>query len=393
MRSSMSLPVSVLMIGPSPQLMGGMSTVIGQMLRLDFAGRYALSALPITMTSGSGESGPRRIARHVGQRLLLGRMLRDSPATIVHIHTCSGFSFHRSAWDLRVARRQGCRTILHMHGAQFDEYFSRATKLEQRFIRLALTAADQVIALSDSWREKLRRIAPDARLAVIENAVQEVECKRRRPSRSVCRFLTLARMDVWKGIDDLLDASAILKRQGIPFELTLAGPPGSAGDAMILEKKIADRTLIGYVRYLGPAAGEAKATLLAESDVYVQPSHQEGMPLAVLEAFAHRLPVIVTRVGAMAEVVDHEVQGLVVPAWNPAALACAMGAIAIDPPRRLAMGGAGHELATTRFALTRFRDNLLGLYDELLRESVSRSKLTGTQPPFFRLAAARQGLQ
>ena len=125
----MSLPARVLTIGPSHELMGGMSTVIGQMLQLDFAGRYAVSALPITMAPGSGESGPRRIARHVGQRLLLGKTLRESPAAIVHIHTCSGFSFHRSAWDLRVARRHGCRTVLHMHGAQFDEYFSSARRL------------------------------------------------------------------------------------------------------------------------------------------------------------------------------------------------------------------------------------------------------------------------
>jgi glycosyltransferase involved in cell wall biosynthesis len=264
-----------------------------------------------------------------------------------------------------------------MHGAQFDEYYSQARRLEQRFIRLAFMAADRVVALSEGWREKLRRLAPDARVTVIENAVEEMSNKSRRPTRSACRFLTLARMDVWKGIDDLLDACAILKRHGLPFELTLAGPAGSAGDATIIDKKIADRDLEGFVRYVGPAVGEAKARLLADSDVYVQPSHQEGMPLSVLEAFAHSLPVVATCVGAMAEVVDHEVQGLVVPAKDPAALACAMGTLAIDPPRRLAMGDAGYRLATTRFALTRFRDDLLELYDGLLRESFTRSKLSG----------------
>ncbi len=373
----MSMPARVLTIGPSHELVGGMSTVIGQMLQLDFAGRYTLSSMPITMSSGPGESGPHRIARHIGQRLLLGKALRESPVAIVHIHTCSGFSFHRSAWDLRVARRHGCRTVLHMHGAQFDEYFSRARPLEKRFIRLALMAADRVVALSEGWREKLRRMAPDARLTVIENAVEAIRDKARRSTRSTCRFLLLARMDLWKGIDDLLDACAILKRQGVPFELTLAGPAGSAGDAAVIARKIADRTLEEIVRYVGPAFGEVKSRLLTESDVYVQPSHQEGMPLAVLEAFAHCLPVIATRVGAMTEVVDHEVQGLMVPARDPGGLACAMGALAIDPPRRIAMGDAGHRLATTRFAMTRFRDDLLGLYDGLQRENNVRSKLTG----------------
>lgn len=363
----MHQPVHVLTIGPSPDLVGGMSTVIAQMLRLNFAPRFTLSALPITMSCGPAESGPRRAARHVGQRLLLGKTLRNQSAAIVHVHTCSGFSFHRSAWDLTVARRHGCRTVLHMHGARFREYFSGARRLEQRLVRAALEAADRVIALSDGWKEKLLAIAPEARVAVIENAVEKAPFENPRSASGVCRFLTIARMDSWKGIDDILDACAILKRQGCFFELILAGPAGTAGDAATITEKISQRGLANLVRYMGPVIGDAKAKLLADSDVYVQPSHQEGLPISVLEAFACRLPVIATRVGAMPEVIEHEVQGLLVPSKNPVALATAMSSLAIDPPRRIAMSTEAYRLAATRFSLSRFRDDLVELYDALIR--------------------------
>jgi glycosyltransferase involved in cell wall biosynthesis len=362
----MHQPAHVFTIGPSSELVGGMSTVIGQMLQLNFAPRYTLSALPVTMSPTSSERGPRRAARHLGQRLLLGKMLRRGRAAIAHVHTCSGFSFHRSAWDAAVARRHGCRTVLHMHGARFDEYFAAAPRLEQRLVRAALQSADRVIALSRSWQEKLLGIAPDARVSVIENAVERRGATHQ-SERGTCRFLTLARMDAWKGIDDILDACAILKRHGISFELVLAGPAGTAGDAARIAAKIAQRNLETLVRYVGPALGEAKAKLFATSDVYVQPSHHEGLPISVLEAFASRLPVIATRVGAVPEVVEHEVQGLLTPPKNPAALAAAMSSLAIDPPRRIAMGNEGYQLAATRFSLSRFRDDLLELYDGLIR--------------------------
>lgn len=374
MRSTADQPTQVLTIGPSPQLMGGMSTVIGQLLRLDLAPRYAVSALPITVSNRAGESGPRRVARHVRQRLLLARTLRRTQAAIAHIHTCSGFSFHRSAWDMRVARRHGCATVLHMHGAKFDDYFAAARKTEQRFVRATLHAADCVIALSHGWRDKLLVMAPDARIAVIENAVAGQASKIERPPRAACRFLTLARMDSWKGIDDILDACAILKRQGVSFALTLAGPAGSAGDETVIAGKIDHRGLGQSVRYVGPVLGDAKAQSFADADVYVQPSHQEGLPLSVLEAMACSLPVIATRVGAMPEFVEHDVQGLLVPAKSPASLAAAMSSLAIDPPRRLAMGREGHRLAGTRFALTRFRDDLLGLYESLARTAPRQAR-------------------
>lgn len=369
MNTAPTQPTTVLMIGPPPEMVGGMGAVVGQMMRLDFAGRYRMELLPITISPQARESRVGRAARHFRQRRRLGNTIRRVCPSIVHIHTCSGFSFHRSAWDMRVASRRGCRTVLHMHGARFDEYFASAGGLEQRLVRSALSSADRVVALSESWRVKLRAISPAARVVVVENAVETPVPRSGRPRGAACRFLILARMDEWKGIDDLLDACVLLRRRGVAFELTLAGPAGTAGDSESIGRKIHERGINGCVRYVGVVQGEAKAALLAEADVYVQPSRHEGMPIAVLEAMAWGLPVVATRAGALPEVIEDDVQGFLVQPCQPAALASVMGTLAFDLPRRAAMGEAARTLATTRFGLTRLRDDLVSLYDDVMHEA------------------------
>ena len=115
----------------------------------------------------------------------------------------------------------------------------------------------------------------------------------------------------------MLDACAMLHRDEVWLELTLAGPPGSAGDDAALGRKIRTRGLNGVVRYVGTVRGAEKENLLRSADVYLQPSHNEGMPISLLEALAHGLPVIATRVGAVPEVLTHEREGLLIPPHRP----------------------------------------------------------------------------
>ncbi len=356
-----------------------MASVVEQIIDMDFSGRYRPVLLPITLGSESSESAADRVARHIRQVRLLQATIGRTRAPIVHIHTCSGFSFYRSTVDMLVSQRLGCRTILHIHGARFDEFHAEGNAWRRRLIAWSLSRADRVITLSDGWLEKLRAMAPGARLVVVENAV-DIPSSLLTPERAlgfssrgtplrkdnICRFLLLARMDEWKGIDDLLCACARLHADGVGIELTLAGPPGTAGDARVLREKAAARDLEDVVRYVGPVEGPAKSNLLRWADVYVQPSHHEGMPIALLEALAYGLPVVATRVGAVPEVITDRRQGLLVPPRRPEVLAQAMRSVALDDDRRGAMSHAARALAAERFSITRLRDDLISLYDEIV---------------------------
>jgi glycosyltransferase involved in cell wall biosynthesis len=342
-----------------------MTSVVSQMLGMDFNGHYHLEPLPFTLSSNATESWWHRGVRHVQQLQRLRAAIRRTTAPIVHLHTCSAFSFYRSTADMLAAQQLGCRTILHIHGAKFDAFYQGEPAWRRRLIRWSLSRADRVIALSSGWREKLRRMAPAARLVVVENAVDAPPVRPARLDDGLCRFLLLARMDRWKGIDDLLIACALLHRDRVAFRLTLAGPPGTAGDATVLDEKIRRHKLETHVRYVGSVKGERKRELLEAADAYVQPSHHEGLPISLLEALAYGLPVVATRVGAIPEVIENQRHGLLLPPRHPELLAQAMHDLALGGGRRRGMSKAVRSLAASRFSIARFRDDLAELYDSL----------------------------
>lgn len=357
---------TVIVIGPAPDGVGGMASVVSQMLALNFSGRYRIEFFPITIAVHPSESIGGRMARHVAHLHRLWTRIGRCRARIAHIHTCSGFSFCRAALDMLVARQRGCRTILHIHGAAFDSFYDAEPLWRKRLIRWTLTHASLVVALSNGWREKLRGMAPKAKIVVVENAVETPPVIRKPERNGTVQFVLLARMDEWKGIDDLLEACVLLHSDGVRFQMTLAGPPGTAGDAITLSEKIRSRNLAGFVRYVGSVQGKEKSALLLGADAYVQASHNEGLPIALLEALSYGLPIVATRVGAVPEFISDRREGLLVPPRRPDLLADAMRQIARDDSRRQDMSRQARSLAAERFGIMRFRDELRAMYDGVL---------------------------
>jgi len=259
--------------------------------------------------------------------------------------------------------------VLHIHGAGFDRFCAEASGISRRLIRGALERADAVIALSRSWADALRTVAPRAAVIVVENAVPETAPRNVQDMSHVCQFLLLARMDAWKGVDELLRACRLLKDRGSEFQVTLAGPAGDAGSASALACRIAADRLENCVRYVGTVDGESKERLWDQTDVLVQPSHQEGMPMSMLEALMRGIPIVATRVGAIPEVITDGREGLLIAPRAADELAAAMQGMMEDEDARQAMGIAAGQLARRRFSLAQFEQDLMQAYSGLMRDN------------------------
>ena len=99
--------------------------------------------------------------------------------------------------------------------------------------------------------------------------------------------------------------------------------------------------LEGEVTLLGSVPPDEVARQLDWADVFLHAATSEGFCNAVVEAQAHGVPVVCTDADGLAENVEHDVTGLVVPRRDPAALAEAITRLAADGERRAAMGEAG----------------------------------------------------
>ena len=184
------------------------------------------------------------------------------------------------------------------------------------------------------------------------------------PEPRTPRILCAARLGNWKGHADLLEALAILKTRGVAFTCDLAGD-GELRDAVAAS--IARLQLADVVRMLGYVAHPALVAALAagDYDLFALPSTEdgsehEGIPVAVMEAMAAALPVVVTTTGSIPELVEPE-HGALVPQRDPPALARALESLLLDREARLRAGRAGRERIRRDFETNATTELLLSL--------------------------------
>lgn len=145
---------------------------------------------------------------------------------------------------------------------------------------------------------------------------------------------------VYKGVDTMIDALALLADAGLKPELVILGDGRHRAE---LEQQARDRGVADRVQFLGrlPSGGPVFAQL-DRSDLMVMPSRTEGLPRAMIEAQARALPCIGSDVGGIPELLQPDE---LFPHSNPAALAAKLAEVLRDPQRLSAMSARNLERA------------------------------------------------
>lgn len=362
----------VLMLGPLPPLTGGMVTVTENLRKSKLRERCRLTVLNNGKTTPDGRSF---LTGATAQLRLLHRILatvRRERTRIVHIHTIQFFGFWRDCIHMFGARLLGCRVLLHSHGASFDQWAESMGPLRRALLRACLEVADGVIVLTEGWRRRLEPFAPRARWHVVPNAVP-VPPKANDTGVSPPRFLFLGDWTPRKGVGDLVTATASALERGFSGRVELAGAEKEPGQLDSLKRQVVGSPCAPAVHILGTLSLAEKEEALARACCLVLPSYAEGLPMAILEAMAHGIPVIATRVGAIHEAVREGVEGFLIEPGNPEQLALAMMRIAGDLTLRQQMGKAARRRIERDFSLRAMAKRIRDIYDEILglRRNVS----------------------
>ena len=254
----------------------------------------------------------------------------------------------------------------HWHG------FTRFSLKRKIICRLLGRFTDLSLTVSQGVKDYL--IEPcgldPAKVRVVPNGVDLARLGQHRPRAEVRRELGLsettpvvglvARLDHWgKGHKEFLSALATLKDR-YPIEALIIGGGRREGE---VEQLAADLGLAGRVHFLGQRPDVPD--LLAALDIFVLPSHSEGVSLALLEAMGMGLPVIATAVGGLPEVVRHEKNGLLIPARDPEALAQALARLLAEPDLAGKLGENARKDVAENFSLERLGREINEIYAEL----------------------------
>lgn len=147
--------------------------------------------------------------------------------------------------------------------------------------------------------------------------------------------LTVANLRPQKGYDVLLAAAATVMADGAPVRFAAAGSGPLAEE---LAERHRASGLGERFRLLGPRPDALR--LMAGADLFVLASHYEGLPVAVMEASALALPMVLTAVGELPALFDDGVDALLVAPGRPPALASAVTRLVEDPGLRQRLGAA-----------------------------------------------------
>ncbi|MCK0129807.1 glycosyltransferase [Erythrobacter sp. F6033] len=160
-----------------------------------------------------------------------------------------------------------------------------------------LGEADCMHALNASEAASMRAFGLTGPIATIPNATDLPEIGERMPRSGKKTLLFLGRVHPKKGLSELIDAwaAACKMRPELTDEWSLAIAGWDDGGHLApLRQSIAEQGVADSISILGPAFGNEKDKLLRDADAFVLPSYSEGLPMSVLEAWAYRLPVLMT---------------------------------------------------------------------------------------------------
>lgn len=226
---------------------------------------------------------------------------------------------------VQLGHAAGLPVVVQVHGSDvrlLDRFPGRRRRTEE-----ALRAADGVIAVSQDLADTVVRtgVDPDRVLVVYDGIDPDVfHPGSRLAARNRLglephgkRLLFIGNFYPVKGVDVLLQACHRLRQRGLAFEVDLVGQ-GPQGDA--LRALVRRLGLEGTVGFRGSMPQAELADWYRAADVFVLPSHSEGVPNVLLEAMACHTPYVATNVGGIPEIHVPEV-GRLVPPNDPAGLA------------------------------------------------------------------------
>jgi glycosyltransferase involved in cell wall biosynthesis len=264
---------------------------------------------------------------------------------------------------LRLARRAGVPFVvtpfLHL-GDPDDPRDPIRRAYTAPHLRKLLLAADRVVVQTPTEADAVHRIGvPTGRIVLQGLGVEPAECTGGdrestrvrwgiRPDEVVIGHL--ANLSLEKGTPDLVAAVEMARRAGAPLRVVLAGPRMPS-----FERFWKWTGPDSWITLLGPITDADKRDFYSGIDVFALPSRSDSFGLVFLEAWANAVPAIGYLAGGVADVIQHERDGLLVSCGDVGGLADALRQLAADGPLRTEWGRAGKSHVEREF---RWEDKL-----------------------------------
>ena len=339
--------VRVLLVGKGAPDRGGIPTFLEDLRTGPLAEEHEVTFLNVAhhRTPQGGEPTIANLARTVKDAVRVWRAARDHDVVHINSALAPAVTVARAGLLALAGRARGCGVIVHAHGGNIETWL--VGRRNRALMRAAMRPADRVVAVWTGGERALADAVGRDRVLLIDNGVDADRFEPPQPSSGPPRILYVGLLTARKGVLDLLEASKILRAEGVDHELLLLGGTPDEGPAAA-EPVVA--AAHGQATLLGTRPPAEMPAAYAAADAFCLPSWWEAMPLSVLEAMAASLPVVATDVGDVGRLVSDGETGYVVAVRSPGAIADALRKLLVDPDLRRRVGEAGRRRAQEHFS-------------------------------------------
>lgn len=297
------------------------------------------------------------LAQAVG-KLVRGRVAGKLAG--VHVNMAERLSLFRKGTIVVASRALGVPVVIHLH-AQMRQFFGSLPSPLRAVTRWMFSLASGVVVIGEGARRFVTEElgVPAGRVHVVVNGVPAPgPAQAPRDDAGVQRVLFVGRLCEPKGVSDLLRALAAAPLDRTRVKLTLAGN----GDIDRYRRLVRELGIEGSVEFAGWRDRDGVDALLRAADLLVLPSHDEVLPLVVLEALAHAVPVLCTPVGELPGVLRDGVDASFVPVGDVDALGRALAELLQHPELRAALGRNGRALYEHQFSMAQFFERIARIH-------------------------------
>lgn len=346
--------MKICMVVPDRLVKGGIASVVNGYREHDFSGKCEVSYIESYRNGSKWE----KLAKALKGYLLFFREMILNKPDIVHIHSSFGPSFYRKMPFIYMACFRGVPVINHIHGAEFETFYLKASDRKKRRIRKVYGKCTMLIALSEEWKRNLESVVSPEKITVIENYCKIPDLSGTEKKKQI---LFLGEIGKRKGCYDIPEIYGRVLEKGERLPLIMAGD----GELAEVKKLFEDRDLLESVSFPGWVRGADKNKCLKESGIFLFPSYYEGMPMAVLEAMAYGMAIVTTRVGGIPHLLEDGGSGYLCEPGDIEGLSKRLLELSKDGDKRRKMGERARQKAIADYSMESHIKKLMDLYDRV----------------------------
>lgn len=295
--------IKVLMLGSDTKIKGGMTTVVNFYLDNKFEGTK-IKYLPTHYC----ENTITNIFLFFSNIFKVNKMIKTND--IIHMHMSERGSCIRKYIIFKLAKNKNKPVVIHMHGAEFKEYYNSLNNYRKSKILELLRGSEYVLTLGKNWNDYIKSIDDNINSIILRNSVK-IPKEIVKLKSDEFNILFLAVLEKRKGIYDFVEIAKklLIEYKGKKQIKFIVAGSGKEEDA--IKKLTKEYNIDSKFEFVGWIDKDEKEKLFKKSHLYILPSYNEGLPMSILEAMSYGIPIISTNVGSIDEAVKNDENGYI----------------------------------------------------------------------------------